>query len=202
MLRRHTRMPEPRREAPFEPVRDKRICIPRPGNNLLVPGLSRNYPCRSTHQCLRDFRECRRQLTPDPVSALGCPLVVRCQLPLTAGTLGASDRHTPLSRKPNLQSDFKRRCVYPNASWASSGDGLGTGCPLDEEGGRLPAGTAVEIATTAGSIRITVYPATAPAPKPGAKIRVGSLMTPSQTASWMASGMLAEEALPTVSTLK
>ena len=74
MLRRHTRMPEPRREAPYEPVRDKRICIPRPGNSLPVPGLTRNDPCRSTHQCPRDFRECRRQLTPDPVSALGCRL--------------------------------------------------------------------------------------------------------------------------------
>src|SRR5664280_3558878 len=130
MLRRHTRMPEPRREALFEPVRDKRICIPRPGNNLSVPGLSRNYPCRSTHQCLRDFRE--------------------CQLPLTAGTLGASDRHSPLSRKPNLQSDFKRRCVYPNASWASSGDGLGTVCPLTGDGVPGSVGTSTEIATTAG----------------------------------------------------
>ena len=155
MLRRHTRMPEPRREAPFEPVRDKRICIPRPGNNLPVPGLSRNYPCRLTRQCPRDFRECRRQLTPDPVSALGCRLVVRCQLPLTACTLGASDRHTPLPRKPNLQSDFKRRCVYPNASWASSGDGSGSRCPLVCGDVPFPAVTSVEIATTSGSMRIT-----------------------------------------------
>ena len=35
-----------------------------------------------------------------------------------------------------------------------------------------------------------------------AKIRVGTLMTPSRTASWMASGMLADEALPTCSMLK
>ena len=49
----------------------------------------------------------------------------------------------------------------------------------------------MEIATTSGSMRITAYPATAPAPKPGAKIRVGSLMMPSRTASWMARGLLA-----------
>ena len=180
MLRRHTRMPEPTREAPFEPVRDKRICIPKAGQQSAGP---------------RSVSKPSVQVNPSVSARLP-------RVSTATDTLGASDRHTPLSRKPNLQSDFKRRCVYPNASWASSGDGLGTGCPLDEEGGRLPAGTAVEIATTAGSIRITVYPATAPAPKPGAKILVGSLMTPSQTASWMASGMLAEEALPTVSTLK
>jgi len=73
---------------------------------------------------------------------------------------------------------------------------------MAEEGAPFPTGLSTEIATTAGSMRITQYPATAPAPKPGAKIRVGSLMTPSRTASWMASGMLADEALPTVSTLK
>ena len=167
MLRCHTRMPEPTREAPFEPVRDKRICIPRPGNNLPVPGLSRNYPCGSTHQCLRDFRQ--------------------CQLPLTAGTRGQRQA-LPVVEEPNLQSGFTRRCLYPNASWASSGDGSGSHCPLVCGDVRLPASTSTETATTAGSIRITAYPATAPAPKPGAKIR--------------ASGMLADDALPTVSTLK
>jgi hypothetical protein len=44
MLRCHMRMPEPRREAPFKSVRDKRIGIPKaPGNDLPVPGLCRNY---------------------------------------------------------------------------------------------------------------------------------------------------------------
>ena len=51
-------------------------------------------------------------------------------------------------------------------------------------------------------MRITAYPPTAPAPKPGAKTRVGRVITPSRTASWTAIGMLAADTLPILSTLK
>jgi hypothetical protein len=54
----------------------------------------------------------------------------------------------------------------------------------------------------AGSMRITVYPPTAPAPKAGVKIRVGRVITPSRTASKTAMGMLAAETLPILSMLK
>src|SRR5215469_11522838 len=48
--------------------------------------------------------------------------------------------------------------------------------------------------TTAGSTRITAYPAVAPAPNAGVNTRTGELITPSATASLIASGMLAAEA--------
>ncbi len=75
------------------------------------------------------------------------------------------------------------------------------GCAASD-GDAAPDADWAAMATTAGSMRITVYPATAPAPKPGAKTRIGLVITPSRTASWMASGMLAEDALPTFSMLK
>jgi hypothetical protein len=57
-------------------------------------------------------------------------------------------------------------------------------------------------AMIAGSLVSTAYPPTAPAPKPGAKTRVGPVITLSRTASAIATGMDAEETLPIVSMLK
>src|ERR1700730_18004346 len=64
------------------------------------------------------------------------------------------------------------------------------------------AGAATPRATTAGSNCSTTYPATAPAPKLGARIRQGPLMTPSSTASNSAIGILADDVLPTLPMLK
>jgi len=54
----------------------------------------------------------------------------------------------------------------------------------------------------AGSIIMTAYPAVAPAPNAGVNTRVGLAITPSATASLIASGMLAADVLPTRSRLK
>ena len=56
--------------------------------------------------------------------------------------------------------------------------------------------------TTAGSTRITAYPAVAPAPNAGVNTRTGALITPSATASLIASGMLAADTFPSRPTLK
>src|SRR6516162_5181978 len=50
--------------------------------------------------------------------------------------------------------------------------------------------------TTAGSTRITAYPAVAPAPNAGVNTRTGELITPSATASLIASGVLGAETFP------
>lgn len=60
-------------------------------------------------------------------------------------------------------------------------------------GGRV--GSCGVAATIRGSMRITAYPATAPAPKPGMKILEGCRMIPSLTASAIAIGMLAADEL-------
>jgi hypothetical protein len=54
----------------------------------------------------------------------------------------------------------------------------------------------------AGSIRMTAYPAVAPAPNAGVNTRAGLAITPSATASRIASGMLAADVLPTRPRLK
>ena len=80
-----------------------------------------------------------------------------------------------------------------DAVWGGAGNGQ---APIAVDG---PVGSG---ATTAGSMRSTAYPATAPAPKPGVNTRVGVESTPSRTASWIARGMLAAEVLPTRAMLK
>ena len=99
---------------------------------------------------------CRSQVCLEPIRAGQLTSVCATfASAVDSGHPGPSDRHSPLLRKPNLQSDFKGRCVYPNARWASSGDGSGSRCPLAEASVSRLAGTSFETATTAGSMRIT-----------------------------------------------